>query len=43
MRRQVNVCSAHSANSGLRTLRLATVSAGVRGSYYRMDVRWPTE
>jgi hypothetical protein len=24
-------------------LGLATVFAGVRGSYYRMDVRWPTE
>jgi hypothetical protein len=24
-------------------VRLATVVAGVRGSYYRFDVRWPTE
>ena len=37
----VNVCSAHSVLPW--SLRLATVVAGVRGSYYRMDVRWPTE
>jgi len=39
--RQVNVCSAHSALPW--SPRLANAVEGVRGSYYRMDVRWPTE
>jgi len=42
LRRQVDACSSHSAIPAL-ALRLATIVVGVRGSYYRMDVRWPAE